>query len=487
MKTAVIYARYSSERQTEQSIEGQLRVCQEYAKRENIVVVGTYIDRAMTGTNDNRVDFQRMIKDSNRREWDYIIVYKLDRFSRDKYATAIYKKTLKDNGVKLLSATECIPDTPEGIIVESLIEGMGQFYSVELSQKVKRGMNESRRKGNFTGGYLIYGYKVENKKILIDEDKAEIVRQIFDKFLQGVPVLEIIGDLKERGIMNRGRPFARNTVYRLLRNEKYIGVYRYGEEVFENIYPAIISKETYARAMEKSAVREYGKRSTEVIHYLRNKLKCGYCGCPITGETGTARNGSLKRYYKCSGRKHHNGCQKATVKKEQIEDMVISTIIKELSKPEILDNIVKNLLEVQEKQLVKNGVIPLLMQEKKQVDKATENMLKAIEQGVITETTAKRLKELEAKQKEIEAKILIEQSKSIVRISASDIRKYYKDALRYEARALINYLVKEIILYDDKMEIYFTKPTRNGPDENRGFSFCLKTATEGMAIQLIIK
>ena len=126
------------------------------------------------------------------------------------------------------------------------------------------------------------------------------------------------------------------------------------------------------------------------------------------------------------------------------------------------------------------GVIPLLMQEKKQVDKATENMLKAIEQGVITETTAKRLKELEAKQKEIEAKILIEQSKSIVRISASDIRKYYKDALRYEARALINYLVKEIILYDDKMEIYFTKPTRNGPDENRGFSFCLNTTQSSM-------
>ena len=184
-KTSIIYARYSSERQTEQSIEGQLRVCQEYAQRENIVVVGTYIDRAMTGTNDNRADFQRMIKDSGRREWDYIIVYKLDRFSRDKYATAIYKKTLKDNGVKLLSATECIPDTPEGIIVESLIEGMGQFYSVELSQKVRRGMNESRRKGNFTGGYLIYGYKVENKKILIDEDKAEIVRHIFDKFYQG--------------------------------------------------------------------------------------------------------------------------------------------------------------------------------------------------------------------------------------------------------------------------------------------------------------
>ena len=123
MKTAVIYARYSSDSQTEQSIEGQLRVCEEYAQRNNILILNTYIDRAMTGTNDNRPDFQRMIKDSSRKEWDYILVYKLDRFSRNKYETAIHKKTLRDNGVKLLSAMENIPDTPEGIILESLLEG----------------------------------------------------------------------------------------------------------------------------------------------------------------------------------------------------------------------------------------------------------------------------------------------------------------------------------------------------------------------------
>ena len=123
MKTAVIYARYSSDNQTEQSIEGQLRVCQDYAKNHDILILDTYIDRAMTGTNDNRPDFQRMIKDSYRKEWDYILVYKLDRFSRDKYATAIHKRTLKNNGVKLISAMENIPDTPEGIILESLLEG----------------------------------------------------------------------------------------------------------------------------------------------------------------------------------------------------------------------------------------------------------------------------------------------------------------------------------------------------------------------------
>lgn len=119
-KTAVIYARYSCDQQTEQSIEGQLRVCEEYAQRNNILILNTYIDRAMTGTNDNRPDFQKMLKDSASRTFDYVIVYKLDRFSRNKFEATIHKKTLKDNGVKVLSAMENIPDTPEGIILESL-------------------------------------------------------------------------------------------------------------------------------------------------------------------------------------------------------------------------------------------------------------------------------------------------------------------------------------------------------------------------------
>lgn len=131
MKTAVIYARYSSDRQTEQSIEGQLHVCEEYAKKNEIIIVDTYIDRAMTGTNDNREAFQKMLADSDKKEWDYCLVYKLDRFSRNKYEMAIHRKRLKDNGVKILSVMENIPDSPEGILLESLLEGMNQYYSVE--------------------------------------------------------------------------------------------------------------------------------------------------------------------------------------------------------------------------------------------------------------------------------------------------------------------------------------------------------------------
>ena len=225
MKTAVIYARYSCDNQTEQSIEGQLRVCEEYAQRNNIVIVETYIDRAMTGTNDNRPDFQRMIKDSAKKEWNYVLVYKLDRFSRNKYESVIHKKTLKDNGVKIISCMENIPDTPEGIILESLLEGMNQYYSAELAQKVKRGMKELRLKGYFQGGYIPYGYKLENKKLVVDEEQAEIINYIYELYLQGKVARTIIDVLTSKGILNKGKPFNRNTIYSILKNEKYCGVY----------------------------------------------------------------------------------------------------------------------------------------------------------------------------------------------------------------------------------------------------------------------
>ena len=174
MKTAVIYARYSCDAQTEQSIEGQLRVCEDYAKKNEILILDTYIDRAMTGTNDHRPDFQRMIKDSAKRKWDYVLVYKLDRFSRDRYESSRYKYLLSQHNVKVVSAMENIPDSPEGVILESLLEGMNQYYSLELAQKVRRGMYETRRKGNYQGGGLPYGYVACNKKVVIDEENNRI-------------------------------------------------------------------------------------------------------------------------------------------------------------------------------------------------------------------------------------------------------------------------------------------------------------------------
>ena len=460
MKTAVIYARYSSDNQTEQSIEGQLRVCEQYAKNNDILILKTYIDRAMTGTNDNRPDFQQMIKDSVNKEWQNIIVYKLDRFSRNKYETAKYKKILKDNGVKLLSAMENIPDTPEGIILESLLEGMAEYYSAELSQKVKRGMNETRLKGNFTGGNLIYGYKVENHKVVINEEQAEVVIFIYEQYALGVYVKDIIQKLNEKHIYNRGKPFARNTIYNILKNEKYSGIYRHNNEVFENMYPRIVSQEIYDKVRKKTSQNHYGKRSIEVVYLLRNKLKCGYCGEPISAECGTSSKGNKRRYYKCLGKKRHTtNCNKQTLRKEILENFVIDILLKELNKPQTIEKMINNLLKVQESMESGNSLLTSLYKEKTETQNTLDNIMKAVEQGVVNNTTNKRMIELENKLEDIERQIIVEKSKTNFKLTKKEIVTYLNDALKLEPQLLINYIVKQIILYDDKMQIYFNSPS----------------------------
>ena len=474
MKTAVIYARYSSDNQTEQSIEGQLRVCNEYAKSNDIVILNTYIDRAMTGTNDNRPDFQRMIKDSSRKEWDYVLVYKFDRFSRNKYETAMHKKTLKDNGVKVISATEYIPDSPEAIILESMLEGYAEYYSAELSQKVKRGMRETRSKGNFTGGFLIYGYKVVDRKIVIDENKADTVRYIYEQYALGVYVKDIISALTSKGILNKGKPFAKNTVYNILRNEKYSGICRHGDEVFTNMYPQIVPTEIFNKVRAKIAANHYGKRSVEVVYLLRNKMKCGYCGSTVTAECGTAKNGDKKRYYKCLGRKHNNGCNKQAIRKDVLENLVLENIIAELNKPQVMDVIVKGLLQEQQRQATYNTTLNLLLKEKHSAENSIANIMSAIENGGTSNTVMKRLRELENRVEELDKQIVIERSKVAVMLTETDIREFYSRALELEPKMLVNYLVKEIVLFDDKIEIHYNSPLMNCPDDMSGFSFCDK-------------
>ena len=477
MKTAVIYARYSCDNQTEQSIDGQLRVCEEYAQRNNILILNTYIDRAMTGTNDNRPDFQKMLKDSSRKEWNYVLVYKLDRFSRNKYETAIHKKTLRDNGVKVLSAMENIPDTPEGIILESLLEGMNQYYSAELAQKVSRGMKETRRKGLYQGGAVLYGYKIDGRKIVIDENDAEVVRYMYKQYANGVFVRDIIKDLTDKGILYKGKPFVKNSVYNILRNEKYSGVYKHGDEVIDNMYPQIVPTDIYERVRAKVTNNKYGKKSVKIDFLLRQKLICGNCGQPMHGESGTTRNGTKIYYYKCNGRKKRiNDCNKGMIRKEVIEDLVIKTAVEELSNPEVMSYIVNELLRIQEMQLKENSALKVLTKQQKQVETAINNIVANMERGIVSNATNKRLKELESQQELLERQILIERSKQAVQFKESDIREFYEQML-HEPKTLITYLIKQVILYDDKIEIQFNSPIRISPDDEscRGFSFYSET------------
>ena len=476
MKTAVIYARYSCDKQTEQSIEGQLRVCQEYAQRNDILILNTYMDQAMSGTNDNRPDFQKMIKDSARKEWDYVLVYKLDRFSRNKFEATIHKKTLRDHGVKVLSVMENIPDTPEGIILESLLEGMNQYYSAELSQKVKRGMRETRLKGFYQGGTILYGYKLGGRKLVKDEIHSEVVKRIYEEFSKGICVRKIIERLTAQGVYKNGKKFPMNTVYNILRCERYTGIYRKGEEVVENMYPAIISKELFDTVQGILKTYQQGKNSIEVTYLLRNKLKCGYCGQSIIGESGTAKNGERKYYYKCRGRKIKlNDCHKSVISKDDLEHIIIDTMITELSDSQTVENAVKYLFELQNKNANENKLLNAYLKEQKDNEKSINNIVANMERGIVAKATSKRLNDLEARQEELEKLILIEQSKQVVKITEAQIRTFYKQALQLEPQMLIGYLVKEIVLFDDRIDIIYNTPLNASPDDDhRGFCFFMK-------------
>lgn len=472
LKTAVIYARYSCDKQTEQSIEGQLRVCQEYAQRNDILILNTYIDQAMSGTNDNRPDFQKMIKDSAKKTFDYVLVYKLDRFSRNKFEATIHKKTLRDNGVKVLSAMENIPDTPEGIILESLLEGMNQYYSAELSQKVKRGMRETRLKGYFQGGNVLYGYKVDGRKLVKDEIHSKVVKRIFEEFAKGICVRKIIERLTAQGIYKNGKKFPMNTVYNILRCERYTGVYTKGEEVIGNMYPAIISRDLFDKVQAILKTYQHGKNSIEVTYLLRNKLKCGYCGQSIIGECGTAKSGQRKYYYKCRGRKMKlNDCHKSAIAKDDLEHLIIDTVITELKDPKALDNAVKYLFELQNKNGDENKLLNAYLKEQKDNEKSIDNIVANMERGIVAKATSKRLVELEVRQEELERLILIEQSKQTVKITEARIKAFYEQALRYEPQMLINYIVKEIVMYDDRIDIIYNHPLTLSPDNENGQGF----------------
>ena len=471
MKTAVIYARYSSDSQTEQSIEGQLRVCQQYAKNNDILIVDTYIDRAMTGTNDLRPDFQRMIKDSSKKQWDYVIVYKLDRFSRNKYETTIHKHTLSNNGVKVLSAMENIPDTPEGIILESLLEGMNQYYSAELSQKVNRGLKESYIKGQFTGGVQIYGYEVKDKKNYIHPVEGEIVKEIFDKYSKGVTAVLIAEDLKKRGIRtNSGKFITDKQIYKMIANTKYNGKVQHGDTVYTNIYPAIVDDDIWQRVQKiRNANKHAPGRKKEIYDFiLSGKLICGDCKTMMVGESGTSSTGDKYYYYNClSRRRKKSNCKFKAIHKQLLEDDIMAITWKLLCDSETITELAKQILKRHENATKQNINIKALTNKRDGLLKASNNLISAIEQGIITEQTKIRLKELEAQISQLDFDIEQEKQRTYSFLTQEKIEDYLKGVICGDIddigtrKKIVNQFIREIVVYEDKVVI-----TYNFTDQN---------------------
>ena len=479
MQKEVIYARYSSGVQTEQSIEGQVRVITDYAKNNDIQIVDSYIDRATTGTNDNRAAFQKMMKASSKKNWDLVLVYKLDRFSRNKYEMAIHRKTLRNNGIKLVSVTENIPDSPEGVILESVLEGMAEYYSMDLSQKTKRGKQETRLKGNLEGGRPPFGYKVvkingENKVVVCEEDAA-IVRRIFEECLSGKVPAKIAEGLAADGIRNRsGKFFIERNINDMLHNEKYIGVYRSKTGgVFLNICPRIIS-DSYFELAKRMLVenRRLGYTAREPF-ILKHKLKCGCCGERMRGTSVTISSGKKYRYYCCANRaKSKELCIRKAINQQDIEQLVVNTIQKVLDTPDGLDLLVDRIYKIHESKSQNNDTLNVLLKEKKRCQESIDNLIGVIEKGIVTDTVKERLSTYEEQLSAINEKIAENGSIVNTQLTKEDVREKLLKVLSATPAQIIRILIKKIVLYTDKLEIYFNYTHNNGPDENSHQAIC---------------
>ena len=460
---AVIYARYSSDNQREESIEGQLRECKEYADQNGITVVRTYIDRALSAKTDSRPQFQQMIHDSATHTFEAVLVWKLDRFSRNRYDSAHYKRILKNNRVHVVSVTEPISNTPEGIMLESLLEGMAEYYSAELAEKVSRGHKENALKAKFNGGPVPLGYRIDSEHhYQIDPTTAPVVQEAFQRYAAGESIRSIIESLNARGIRNsRGNRFTKNSFQTLLKNRRYLGEYRYKDTVIPDAIPAIIDPECFDAVQRRCEIhRQAPAHNKADVHYLlTTKLFCGKCGTMMAGESGRSHTGTVHCYYKCGTRKRSGkeACSLKPVRKEPLEQFVVQTALEKVLNGRVIDLLADKLLEYQSKE---NTRLPVLQAELNEVKRRIDNLVAAIEQGILTPSTKARMEELEQQREALETSILQEQIEKPP-ITREQILFWF-DQFRHGDPAdiafqekVIDCFVNSIYLFDDRIVVNF--------------------------------
>ena len=462
---AVIYARYSSHGQQEQSIDGQLRDCYAYADRQGYSVIAEYIDRALTGRNDDRPDFQRMLADGRKKQFKYIIVWKLDRFARNRYDSAVHKAELKKYGVRVISATENITDEPEGIMLEGLLESLAEYYSANLSKHVKRGMRESVLAGNYTGGIPPYGYKVEEKKLVVDENTAPIVRYIFEQYAKGMPKKKIIEELNKRiDYLRSGRSLTFNSLQCILKNQKYIGKYIYEGQEITGCCEAIISEEVFNAVQKKldSVKRAPAAGKAHKDYLLQGKAFCGYCGTPLVGESGRGRHGVNYYYYACGKKKKSHTCHKKNEKKGFLEWYVVEQTVEYVLTPERIDYIASRIVAKYDEEFNDNGVKELERQAKKiesEINAAVDASLSAPEK--VRPRYYEKIEILETQKADIEMNLATLKIAAGHRYTKKQIVEWLKTFCNGDnldvnfQKRIIDVLVNSVYVYDDKIVIYY--------------------------------
>jgi len=388
MKKCVFYGRYSSVMQNEQSIEGQLHVAEKYASENGYDIIGHYIDRAISGTSDKRPEFQRMISDSSRGEFEAVLVYKLDRFARNRYDSAIYKKKLRDNGIRVISATEAITDSPEGIIMEGILEAMDEYYSAELGRKMRRGKEESMKKGKFVNSVCPYGYKVVDHRLAIDEERAPIAMEIFRRYAEGETQQAIVDSLNSRGLVNSvGRRWNTMNLSHMFNSQVYLGKYRSGSLDADGIAPRFIPDDIYNKVSQRrqTYVNAHRKTYSGYDYYLTGKLKCS-CGA---GMSGFCAYKGKYHYYRC-----RNHCGINNIKADELHCTVCDAL-KFYFTADKVDELAKAAYEEYQKSSPATSERESIEHELSGVEQKLQNAVNAILSGINSKAIKDTIEQLE--------------------------------------------------------------------------------------------
>lgn len=464
----MIYARFSSHNQREASIEQQIEWCVDLAKRYNLTVLDTYADKAISGRTDNRPSFQRMMADAKTGKFDVVLAWKSNRMGRNMLEAMLNDSVLLEEGVRTIYVEEDFEDNAAGRFALRNMMNVNQFYSEALAEDVKRGMMDNAKKC-MVNGRTPYGYRKGNDgKYEIVQDQAEIVREIFNRVIEGWPYVDIMSDLNARGIRNRdGNIWQRTTFDKMLRNEQYIGVYKFSGVRTEGGIPPILNREIFEEVQTILTTKKHprGRRRNTQDYMLTGKLFCGICGNPMVGICGTSRNGERHYYYLCQGKHNKTGCTKQNEKQEKIEQAVVNYIKKLIMDDETIDWLLAGLQEF-EATLRAQSTITAMESELAETEKAIGNLMKAIEMGIITDTTKDRMMELEEQKRDLQQRIRIE-NKMLVELDPEDLRfvlvKYRDTNLndRQYQRELINTLIKAVYVYDDHLTIVGNRGTND--------------------------
>ena len=463
-RVGVIYARYSSHSQRDVSIEQQVNECRKFAEEMNIPITNVYADRAISGRTDKRPQFQQMMKDANSGAFGCVICWKSNRMGRNMLQAMYTEDTLNQLGIRCLYVEEDFEDTAAGRFALRNMMNVNQFYSENMAEDIRRGMmdNAAQCKVN---GYIPFGFKKgEDGRFAIDEDKAVIVREVFRRVSEGENYISIVKDLTARGIRTaRGNEFGRTSLQKMIHNEKYRGVYEFADVRIENGIPRIVDDELFYRVQEavktkknpEGIIRNYGD------YLLTGKLFCGHCKSPMVGISGTSRTGSLHYYYKCQKKHRTKDCKKKNVRRDDIETAVAKALYNYALSDEAIERVADFTVEHFKKKKEDSG-INLLESELAGVEKSLANILKAIESGIINETTQERMLQLENERKNLKGKLALAKadyvpvSREAVVAGMKRLRGGDITNTRYRMK-LFDFFLRAVYVYDDdRIEIFLS-------------------------------